>query len=160
MTLPELTRRLEELERRLEVKENALNEALKEIEELRGKQIRPGRVLKDTIEPVVYEYLFDYCYDKKTGEKCKADDERMNKNFRNLFQNVMMACGYTYAAVNSRDGAYYAKVQPVNDIPESEYSMFCTLMQDITALMYTFKANRKCKEENNEKIRNVQENNH
>ena len=60
MTLPELTRRLEELERRLEVKEKALNEALKEIDELKGKSSRPGRILKDAIEPVVYEYLFDY----------------------------------------------------------------------------------------------------
>ena len=79
MTLPELTRRLEDLERRLEIKENALNEALKEIDELKGKSSRPGRVLKDAIEPVVYEYLFDYCYDKKTGERCKADGERMNR---------------------------------------------------------------------------------
>lgn len=143
MTLPELTRRLEELERRLEVKENALNEALKEIEELKSKPIRPGRVLKDAIEPVVYEYLFDYCYDKKTGERCNADGERMNQNFRNLFNNVMMACGYTYAAANSRDGAYYAKVQPVKDIPDADYPKFCKLMRNITDLMFAFVTEKK-----------------
>ena len=59
MTLPELTRRLEELERRLEVKEKALNEALKEIDELKSKPSKSVRVLKDAIEPVVFEYLFD-----------------------------------------------------------------------------------------------------
>lgn len=143
MTLPELTRRLEELERRLEVKENALNEALKEIDELKSKSSRPGRVLKDAIEPVVYEYLFDYCYDKKTGERCKADGERMNRNFHNLFQNVMMACGYTYAAVNSRDGVYYAKVQPVKDIPDADYPEFCKLMRNITDLMFAFVTEKK-----------------
>lgn len=147
MTLPELTRRLEDLERRLEIKENALNEALKGIDELKDKQSRIGRAPKEAIEPTVFEYLFDFCYDKKSGKPCRANAERMNRNFQNLYKNVMMACGYTYPAINSKNDEYYAKVQPVNDIPASEYPMFCALLQDITALMYTFKRNRRCEEE-------------
>lgn len=143
MTWEEMTRRLENAERRLDAKETALNAALKELDELKKSgQIGVNRTIKNAIEPEVYNYLFSYCYDNKSGEPCECKPDRKLRNFQNLCNNVMMACGYTYSARNSKDGNYYAKVTPISGIPENEYEDFRKLLQDITALIYTFKANR------------------
>ena len=143
-----LTRKSENLEHRLKVKETTLNEVSKELELLKSNKsaantINPDRVLKYAIDPDIYDFLFGFTYEKNTGKPVKADTERMNRSFQNLYKNIMMACGYTYPNYNKTNNEFYPKASPVRDIPESEYPDFCELLQKITALIYTFKSERK-----------------
>ena len=151
-----MARRLEDVERRLTVKDTALNEVTKEIRELKNNQNKStqskSRTLRNSIDPEIFDYLFNYCYEENTGHPCKADTYRINHNFTNLYSNVMMTCGYTYANYNSASKKYYAKSLAIKDIPESEYQDFCELLRKITELIYSFKSRREAKGENNEEI--------
>lgn len=151
MTWAEMVRKLEDLDRRLNVNETVSNETSRELKELKNGQRneRAARTIKTAVDPEVYEYLFDYCYDKKTGKPCGADAEKKNRNFQNLCNNIMMACGYVRPALNSNDNNYYAKVTAVGDMPEDEYKEFRKLLREVTALIYSFKSNRKKGEETN-----------
>lgn len=141
-----------EIERRLETAEKALNAALKEIEVLKiSKTKQPDRSMKDIISPEIFEYLFDYSCDKKTGKPCAADTEKMYRNYSNLYKNILMACGYSYPSFNSTNCAYFLKSSPIKAIPEDEFKDFCKLLQEVTSSIYSFKLGRP-KEENSGKI--------
>lgn len=127
-----------EIEKRLEITEKALNEALKEIERL--KNIKNKRInLKSHIDPEVFNDLFGFDYDKKTGLPKEADHTRKESNFKNLYTNVLMCMGYIYPVCNSKTGTYHAKVKPFKEIPNEDYEKLETLMGDITKLMYELK---------------------
>lgn len=134
MNYSELVQKVAELEKRLEIKEMALNEALKEIEHFRN-----NTSLKNGIPSHVYECLFNYGFDKTNGKPCSVDDERVNANFRNFYNNILMPCGFNFPYLDKRQNVYYTKVKPLKSLSEKEYKDFTNLIIDITKLIYKFK---------------------
>ena len=136
-----------EIEQRLKVTEKALNEALKEIERLKKEKLNTKQTMKDKIDREIFDVLFGFDCDRKTGKPCTADEYRKSGNFRNLYTNVLMDLGYVYSCRNTKDNLYYLKALSFKDIPESDFLKLCDLIRDITKLMYEFKTGKDNKNE-------------
>lgn len=132
-----------EIEQRLKVTETALNEALKEIENLKSEKnefkLRGNLNLKSQVPEDVFENVFNFDFDRQTGEASVANNKRKHDNFKNLYNNILMGVGYCHATYNSAGKCYYAKADSFKDIPVSDYTRLEKLMGDIVMLMYNFK---------------------
>lgn len=137
MTYVELVKRVEALESRLEIKETALNEALKTIEIMGNNQPQKRKSLSSYIDSEKYNAVFDFSYDKITGKSVIADANKKGRNFCNLYTNVMMACGYTHPV--PVHGKYHARVNALSELKDNEYEQFGKLLNEIVKLIYAYK---------------------
>ena len=139
MQMYEIEAKLKALESRLEVKEKALNEALKQIEELKSNSSEPVRILKNEVEPDVYETLFNYACNAKTGELCEADEDKKADNFKNLYRNILKTVGYRSISKSKTKATYYFTPKSIKDLNETEYKRFGKLIRKITAMLAEYK---------------------
>lgn len=138
-TEEKLLKRIELLEQQNANSDKALNAALKKLDELENVIPNGDGILKTALDIGVYDNLFDFHYNEETGEREKASRDKVHNNFRNLYRNVMMSCGYHRRKLTK--GKYYAVCCALKDISDDEYEDFRELIRTITTCIYAYKKN-------------------
>ena len=121
----------------------------------------PPRTLLPFIDDEVANYLFGWDADPTTGEIVPASKEKRNNNFTNFYRYISQTFKPVSNIRTGQKNKYLLRWPQLTDFSENEWCVFKSLILNIVQMVYDAKILvNSSKESSNEKIRNVQENNH
>lgn len=133
-----------ELKSQSDLKDRIINSMAKELEEIKAKlnktESKPKRYSKDKIDIDIYNEVFNFDVDKKTGKPCTATNEKANRNFHVFIKNLMLVCGYRYATYRKEKQEFAVAPKSLKKLSEKEFENFSTFADEILNKIYNYRA--------------------
>lgn len=146
--------RLQALEKRveqLEVKNQVLtneNNKMKAYIGAKSTHSVTERALAKMVDKDIYNELFNFDVNPKTGAIITASRERMNTNFTNLYRNILTVIKPVGKCTNGQKNRFYIKNPNLYELTNYEFEVFKILIDEV--MQNLLESKRKIERGNNE----------